>query len=156
MKPMSKSKMVHMQPKAKKPRAKRKGPHEFRSISRAHKVKDGRPVLLSFRDPRDDGKRTTHECWFCRVTGKWWLANMAPDLPGCDAAEELYGAPLAWLPMPQDQSTTEAVNLVDSPQVVSISDFKASKNNPLRRAMPRKGEAEQQIQAKHEREVAHA
>lgn len=123
MKPLEKS--IHAQA-APAPKRRRKGPTEPRAMSRAHKVKDGRSVLLIFRPVPGSEKLTVHEGYFDTVSGAWWLANMAPSLPGCDPAEDLLGAPQAWLPMPKVSSITDEANFCDSSNVVDISDIMAS------------------------------
>lgn len=96
------SKVVRRVPKAKKPRKQsvRKGPMDWRAINRAHRVKDGRSVLLCVPHPRRAGELQVIEGWWCKTTKAWWPANCSAGLPGCEPIADTYGEPLRWCPMP--------------------------------------------------------
>lgn len=86
-------------PKRKTPQ-RRKGPDEWRAINRSFRVKDGRSLILAVPDPRRPGEHIVGEAYWHVETAAWWWANTAPGVPGCDAIEDVYGAPEAWMPMP--------------------------------------------------------
>lgn len=85
---------------ARKTPQRRKAPDEWRAINRAHRVKDGRPLILAVPDPRRPGEHIIGEGYWHAQAKSWWWANTAPGLPGCAAIDDLVGTPEAWMPMP--------------------------------------------------------
>lgn len=86
-------------PPAKK--SKRKGASEWRSISRSHRMKTGRALILAIRDPRRPGQFIIGEAYWHVAAGGWWWSNTGPEIVGTDAIGDVYNLQGAcWLPMP--------------------------------------------------------
>jgi hypothetical protein len=126
------AKIVHFgPPKPKTPRKqyKRKSPDEWRPMNRAAPVKDGRPLILAFPVEKKPGEHILQQCYWHKPTAKWWLANTAPD-HGFDAAEDLYGAPVFWRPMPAAPSDSASSTLAAVENRETSAPKKAAKKPP--------------------------
>lgn len=77
---------------------KRKSPDEWRLMRYASKVKDGRPVMLAFPDPRKEGGYIVQQAYWHQASRAWFLANTRPE-DGFDAAADLLGKPEQWMPV---------------------------------------------------------
>jgi hypothetical protein len=94
------AKIIKLRP-ARKDKPRRKRADEWRALNRSHKVKDGRQLILAIRDPRRPGERLIGQGYWHAKVGGWWWANTGPDLPGCDAINDVYDMTGAsWCPMP--------------------------------------------------------
>lgn len=92
-------KVAKRKPTKRKALVKRKKPGEPRSLSKSHRIRDGRAIVLMV--PKTQGGWLVGEAYFHRGAAAWFWANTHPDLPGCDSISDLYDLRAAlWVPMP--------------------------------------------------------